>query len=162
METKLWLLIVLSLAGTSAYALQTGVIAPDFTLKSASGSNLRLHEFRGDVIVLNFWGSWCGPCAQELPLLQDLHERYESQGLRVIGINLDNDENAARNVLRRLDVEFPTLFDSRKSVSGLYEPDDVPHTYLIDRDGTIRFTFKSYKAGQEKKYEDHIKQLLAE
>ncbi len=160
MNAKLWLVLLLSLTAAPANALQIGVVAPDFTLKSAAGVNLRLHEFRGDVILLNFWGSWCGPCAQELPALQDLHERYHAQGLQVLGVNLDNDEAAARNAIRRLDIEFPTLFDTRKTASGLYQPDDLPQTYIIDRDGMVQFEYKGYKPGQEKKYDEIIKQLL--
>lgn len=159
---RVGILLVLGCWLQAVHAVETGTLAPDFTLKSHTGENLRLYEFRGDVVLVNFWGSWCGSCSQELSALQSLHTLLSGQDLHILGINLDNDEAAARNVIRRLDLEFPILFDLRKSVSDAYQPEDIPSTYLIDRDGIVRFTYEGFKPGQVGTYEQNIKQLLAE
>lgn len=159
----IYLFILLSLtASFPTLAIETGKLAPDFTLRSNLEKNLRLNEYRGQVVLVNFWGSWCGPCASELPLLQVLYDTYHAQGLQVFGINLDSDASAAHNTVQRLKITFPILFDDLKHTSALYEPADIPATYLIGRDGVVRYQFKSYETGQEQRYEQHIRTLLAE
>src|SRR5687768_4943457 len=73
----------------------SGQPAPDFVLKSASGDNLRLSEYRGEVVMINFWATWCGPCRQELPLLDELYGRYNKVGFRLLGVNIDDDSSKA-------------------------------------------------------------------
>lgn len=161
-RTVCLIILLLLAASFPTLAIETGKLAPDFTLRSNLDKNLRLNEHRGKVVLLNFWGSWCGPCASELPLLQVLHESYNTQGLSVLGINLDSDASAAHNTIQRLNITFPILFDDLKRASTLYEPADIPTTYLIGRDGVVRYQFKSYETGQEQRYEQHIRALLAE
>ena len=140
----------------------TGQSAPDFALKSASGENLRLSEHRGDVVMVNFWATWCGPCRQEMPLLEELHSRYERVGFSLLGVNIDDNSSKAMNMARELGVTFPVLFDSRKEVSKLYQVDAMPVTVLIDREGTVRYVHQGYKPGYEDKYLDQIRSLLRE
>ena len=89
----------------------TGQPAPDFALKSSTGENLRLSEHRGDVVMVNFWATWCGPCRQEMPLLEELHSRYERVGFSLLGVNIDDNSSKAMNMARELGVTFPVLFD---------------------------------------------------
>ena len=140
----------------------TGQAAPDFALKSSSGENLRLSEYRGDVVMVNFWATWCGPCRQEMPLLDELYSRYERVGFSLLGVNIDDDSRKAMNMVSELGVSFPVLFDARKEVSKLYEVDAMPVTVLIDREGTIRYVHHGYKPGYEDKYLDQIRSLLRE
>jgi peroxiredoxin len=97
-----------------------GQSAPDFVLKSASGDNLRLSEYRGEVVMINFWATWCGPCRQELPLLDELYGRYSKVGFRLLGVNIDDDSSKALQMVEELGVSFPILFDKQKEVSKLY------------------------------------------
>ena len=151
------------LAATSlASSDLTGQAAPDFALKSSSGANLRLSEYRGDVVMVNFWATWCGPCRQEMPLLDELYSRYERVGFSLLGVNIDDDSRKAMNMIAELGVSFPVLFDARKEVSQLYEVDAMPVTVLIDREGTIRYVHHGYKPGYEDKYLDQIRSLLRE
>jgi peroxiredoxin len=139
-----------------------GQQAPDFALKSSSGENLRLSEYRGDVVMINFWATWCGPCRQEMPLLDELYARYQRVGFNLLGVNIDDDSRRAMKMIDELGVSFPVLFDSRKEVSELYEVEAMPVTVLIDREGNVRHVHHGYKPGYEQKYLDQIRSLLRE
>lgn len=151
------------LAATSlASSGLTGQAAPDFALKSSTGENLRLSEYRGDVVMVNFWATWCGPCRQEMPLLDELYSRYQRVGFSLLGVNIDDDSSKAMSMVEELGVSFPVLFDARKDVSRLYEVDAMPVTVLIDREGTVRYVHHGYKPGYEEKYLEQIRSLLRE
>jgi peroxiredoxin len=139
-----------------------GQAAPDFVLKSASGENLRLSEYRGDVVMINFWATWCGPCRQEMPLLDELYGRYQRVGFSLLGVNIDDDPRRAMNMVDELGVSFPVLFDEQKEVSKLYEVEAMPVTVLLDREGMVRHVHHGYKPGYEQKYLDEIRSLLRE
>ena len=140
----------------------TGQAAPDFALKSASGENLRLSEYRGDVVMVNFWATWCGPCRQEMPLLDDLYSRYQRVGFNLLGVNIDDVSRRAMQMIEELGVNFPVLFDERKEVSQLYDVEAMPVTVLVDRSGTVRHVHHGYKPGYEEKYLTEIRSLLRE
>jgi len=139
-----------------------GQPAPDFSLKSSTGENLRLSEYRGDVVMINFWATWCGPCRQEMPLLDELYSRYQRVGFNLLGVNIDDDSRRAMRMIEELGVNFPVLFDARKEVSELYAVDAMPVTVIVDREGTVRYVHHGYKPGYEDKYLDQIRSLLRE
>jgi len=140
----------------------TGQTAPDFVLKSATGENLRLSEYRGDVVMINFWATWCGPCRQEMPLLDELYNRYQRVGFNLLGINIDDDSRRAMAMVNELDISFPVLFDEDKKVSKLYEVEAMPLAILLDREGTVRHVHHGYQPGYEQKYLNEIRSLLRE
>ena len=156
--------LVLSVFAASSLASSglEGQQAPDFALKSSTGENLRLSEYRGDVVMINFWATWCGPCRQEMPLLDELYGRYQRVGFNLLGVNIDDDSRRAMQMIDELGVSFPVLFDSRKEVSELYDVEAMPVTVLVDREGTIRYIHHGYKPGYEEKYLDQIRSLLRE
>ena len=139
-----------------------GRSAPDFALKSASGENLRLSEYRGNVVMINFWATWCGPCRQEMPLLDDLYNRYQRVGFSLLGVNIDDDSRRAMRMVEELGVSFPVLFDADKEVSKLYQVEAMPVTMLLDREGTVRHVHHGYKPGYEEQYLTEIRSLLRE
>jgi peroxiredoxin len=150
-------------AGSSiASSSLTGQAAPDFVLKSAAGENLRLSEYRGDVVMINFWATWCGPCRQEMPLLDELYSRYQRVGFNLLGVNIDDDSGRAVQMIEELGVSFPVLFDEKKEVSKLYQVDAMPVTVLVDRHGTVRHVHHGYKPGYEENYLTEIRALLRE
>ncbi|MDH3527020.1 MAG: TlpA family protein disulfide reductase [Gammaproteobacteria bacterium] len=136
--------------------------APDFTLKSDSGENLRLSEMRGEVVLINFWASWCGPCRQEMPILSELHDKYKTMGFTVLGINVEENSSDARKLLKEMPVSFPVLFDNDSSVSKQYDVAAMPSTVLVDRDGNMRYLHKGYKPGLEDTYVDQVRSLIRE
>ncbi|HZD53642.1 MAG TPA: TlpA disulfide reductase family protein [Woeseiaceae bacterium] len=149
-------------AAASAADGLVGQPAPDFALKSAAGENLRLSEYRGEVVMINFWATWCGPCRQEMPLLDDLYTRYERVGFRLLGVNIDDDSGKAMEMAEQLGVGFPVLFDADKSVSERYQVEAMPVTVLVGRGGTVRHVHYGYKPGFEEKYLTEIRALLRE
>ena len=157
------LLLTLLLAlPLSAAAVEEPVQAGDFTLKSAAGSNIRLSEYRGQVVMLNFWASWCGPCRQEFPHLDNLQQKYSDLGFTVFGVNVEQDRASADKVLRDIPVTFPILFDDENVVSEQYGVDAMPMTLLVDRDGRVRHLHRGYKPGYEDKYEEQVRSLIRE
>ncbi|HET7764805.1 MAG TPA: TlpA disulfide reductase family protein [Burkholderiales bacterium] len=141
---------------------KVGATAPDFAAKSISGRNVRLSELRGQVVLINFWASWCGPCRQELPLLGKIYSQYQRAGFALLAVNVDDNRKDAEGMLKRLDLKFPTLFDGGKNVAKLYGVDMMPATLVIDRDGRVRFVQRGYYDGYERKYEQQVKELLKE
>ncbi len=156
------LLVCVFAASSLASSGMEGQPAPDFALKSSSGANLRLSEYRGDVVMINFWATWCGPCRQEMPLLDELYARYQRVGFNLLGVNIDDDSRRAMKMIDELGVSFPVLFDARKEVSKLYEVEAMPVTVLVDREGRVRHVHHGYKPGYEEKYLDQIRSLLRE
>lgn len=136
--------------------------APDFTLKSRSGENIKLSELRGNVVMVNFWASWCGPCRQEMPLLQQLYDRYQGMGFTLLGVNVDEQPAAALKMLKEIPVDFPILYDSSNKVSKQYQVKAMPSTFMVDRDGNIRHLHQGYKPGYEDDYQQQIRALLKE
>lgn len=134
--------------------------AKDFTLKSNSGKNIRLSDLRGRVVMLNFWASWCGPCRQEMPLLEDLAKRYGPAGFSLLGVNVDADQKLADRLLNEIPVSFDILYDPTSKVSELYKVETMPTTVLIDCDGNLNYLHRGYESGDENVYKDRVKKLL--
>ncbi|MAT95103.1 MAG: redoxin [Halioglobus sp.] len=156
------LFVALLALGLPGQASSVPGAAGNFTLKSAAGSNVRLSEYRGQVVMLNFWASWCGPCRQEFPHLDTLHRKYAGLGFTVFGINVEQDRSQADKVLRDIPVSFPILFDDGNEVSELYGVDAMPMTLLLDRNGIVRHLHRGYKPGYEDTYEMQVRALVKE
>ena len=156
---KQWILSLVLLLGSISPVLAT---APDFTLKALDGTNLRLAEQKGDIMLINFWASWCGPCIQEMPALDKLAQKYRMLGVQVWGVNVENDSAAAKAYLAKVQVGFPVLFDVDNTVSEAYQVAAMPTTVIVDKNGTVRSVHRGYQPGYEKKYENDIKGLLRE
>ncbi len=162
--TLVWLAALFGFmsSGSIASSGLAGKSAPDFALKSATGDNLRLSEYRGEVVMINFWATWCGPCRQEMPHLEDLYNRYQRVGFNLLGVNIDDDSRRAMQMVKELGVTFPVLFDEKKEVSKLYSVEAMPVTLLLDRSGTVRHVHLGYQPGFELKYLTEIRALLRE
>ena len=160
---KRWLLtLLLGAAGAASASVQLAANAPDFTLRSVGGANVRLAEQRGQVVMVNFWATWCTPCLQEMPHLNRLHDRYRASGFVLLGVNIDDDPRAAAALAAKLGLRFPVLLDTDKKVSRVYDMSAMPATLLIDRDGRVRHIHRGYRDGVEKTYEEQVRSLLKE
>jgi peroxiredoxin len=157
---KIVLLAVPLLVATVAWAATD--IAPGFSLPDEQGAVVSLQDFDGQVVLINFWASWCGPCREEMPLLDELHKRYEPLGFTMLGVNVEEDSAAAQKFLQGTAVSFPILFDRENSVSKLYDVIAMPSSVLVGRDGTVRYIHHGYEPGNENDYQDQIRQLIRE
>lgn len=153
-----------SQSGSSAPASQASGQAADFALRDTEGRLVRLSDHRGKVVLVNFWATWCVPCAAELPHLQRLYEAYGAQGFVVLAISMDGPESVAEVVprARRYGLTFPVLLDEETRVVAEYNPKrSAPFTALIGPDGVVAKTREGYSAGDEIAIETDIKALLA-
>jgi peroxiredoxin len=139
-----------------------GQPAPDFALRSIKGPSMRLSEHLGEVVVINFWATWCGPCRQEMPLLDELYGKYQRAGLVMLSVNIDENAEPAIEMAQTLKVSYPVLFDTRKEVSRAYDVSAMPVTVLVDRAGVVRYVSEGYKPGYEKRYTEKLRELLNE
>jgi peroxiredoxin len=153
---------LLACAAAPAANLQPSGMAPDFTLRSMDGPNLRLNEQRGRVVMVNFWATWCGPCRQEMPHLNKLHDKYRDAGFVLLGVNIDDNARAATDLATKLGLRFPVLLDTDKTVSRLYDLGSMPATVLIDREGRVRHLHRGYREGYELTYDQQVRALLKE
>jgi len=136
--------------------------APDFTLTDANGQSVTLSDLRGQVVMINFWASWCGPCREEMPLLEQIYQRYEPLGFTLLGINVEENPADGQAFLKERPVTFKVLYDPENGISKLYDVVAMPSTVLIDRKGNIRFLHYGYKPGYENDYQDQIRTLVRE
>ena len=132
----------------------------DFTLKDMNGKDISLASLKGKVVLLNFWATWCGPCRLEIPWFVEFQEKYEDQGLRVVGISVDDPPEALPPFAKRFKVNYPLIVGAdREDVQKAYGPIfGVPITFIIDRSG--RICIKHVGPVSREQFENEIKSLL--
>lgn len=121
-------------------APRSGFLAPDFSLLDRDSNQITLSELRGRPVIINLWASWCIPCREEMPALEQVHQAYKDQGLIVLAVNATNQDNqqAAIRFSDNLGLTFPILFDTQGSVSQAYRLQSLPTTYFVDQNGIIQ------------------------
>ena len=149
---------------SAAFSASSSGPAPGFSLSGRGGKTIDLAQFKGQVVMINFWATWCGPCRQEMPLLQDIYAKYKPMGFTMLGVNVEPATGDPEGWLSKLPkpVTFPVAFDVDSKVSKLYKVAGMPTTVFIDRKGNVREIHKSYKAGDENYYLTQIRSLLKE
>jgi peroxiredoxin len=159
---RCWVVLALTGILSAPVGADSGGPAPEFTLTDDNGAAVSMSELRGQVVMINFWASWCGPCREEMPLLQQIHERYEALGFTLLGINVEEDSAVAQAWLHERPVSFPILYDPKNRVSKLYDVVAMPSTVLVDRQGNVRYLHHGYQPGYENEYQDQIRVLVRE
>lgn len=174
MSSKLFRSIALALLASASMLLPSQSIeaaaaaaasrgpAPDFTLPLRGGKEMKLSQYRGQVVMLNFWASWCGPCRQEMPLLEAIQKKYKPLGFTLVGINVEPDSAEAEKFLKGTPVSFPVAYDRQSNVSKMFKVKGMPSTVIVDRKGNTRVVHNGYRPGDENVYLDHIRSLLRE
>ena len=147
-----------------AFAASSSGPAPAFQLSGRDGKTINLAQFKGQVVMINFWATWCGPCRQEMPLLEDIYKKYKPMGFTMLAVNVEPDSKAAEAWLGKLakPVTFPVAFDVDSKVSKLYKVETMPSTVLVDRKGNVRVLHRGYKTGDENFYLTQIRSMLKE
>jgi len=172
MKSKLLTLAMLLVAGAViwVFAMPTyrqgepsvaGEKAPDFALQ-LGGRDMHLSDLRGQVVVLNFWASWCLPCVEETPSLNRLQQMISSQGGTVLGVSVDQDIHAYAKFLQDQDVTFPTFDDTTMKIPGFYGTKMYPETYIIGRDGRIARKIVGQQDWQDPHFTESLEALLRE
>lgn len=150
-------------AGTpsSAQAVGVGGRAPEINLPDLEGRTLRVSRYRGKVVIVDIWASWCEPCRDELPALQRLYARHFRAGLRVVGINVDRDVEDAQRFARRHGILFRNAHDPQRIIARRYGLSTMPTAYIIDHRGIVRHVNAGYRAGDARRMERVVEELLA-
>ncbi len=154
----LTILLALTLP-VGATAGQVGTSAPDFSLTDLKGNVVTLKQFRGKVVFLDFWVPWCDPCREELPALDALYKKYRNDGLEVIGIDIDSSEKLVAEFLQKIPVTFTVLIDKKGVIRREYNFRTLPTTFVIGRDGVIRYVHMGFGKEFLVMYEKEIDEL---
>jgi peroxiredoxin len=154
--------LAMSAAALAAVPSIVGKPAPDFVLRGLDGRNLRLSEFRGQVVLVNFWARSDGNSRQQMPALDRINITYQRAGLVVIGVSVDDDLRRAKEFASAMSVSYPILFDTGSDIGKNYFLQKMPMTILVDRSGLVRYAAVGYKRGDENVYLDQIRELLRE
>src|SRR5687767_1158153 len=153
---------LVALTATPALAAETRAPAPDFVLDSSTGKPIKLSGLKGQVVMINFWATWCGPCRQEMPLLDSIYKQYKDKNFTLLGVNVEPDPKLANDWLKKKPVSFPVLYDVKSDVSNLYQVAGMPSTVFIDKKGNVRLVHRGYKPGDENEYMNNIRMLMRE
>jgi thiol-disulfide isomerase/thioredoxin len=146
-----------------AFAASSSGPAPAFQLSGRNGKAIDLSQYKGQVVMINFWATWCKPCREEMPLLEDIYKKYKPMGFTLVGVNVEPDAKDAEAWLaKQKPVSFPIAFDTESKVSKMYKVAGMPSTVFVDRKGNIRVMHKGYKPGDENFYLTQIRSMLKE
>ena len=154
-----FLLAMCALAGP-ARALEAGHPAPEFDLPSRTTTALKLSDYKGRLVYLDFWASWCGPCKQSFPWMNDMQARYGERGLRIVGVNLDKKLEDAKTFLTRTPARFDVVFDVEGKTPAAYGVKVMPTSFLIAPNGKVLAIHGGFREEDRDKLERDIKQLL--
>lgn len=159
---SLLVMAAILLAAASAYALRTGERAPEIGLRDLNGNQITMSSLRGRVVLVDFWASWCEPCAEEMPVLERLYRQYRGQGFTVVGVSQDRTLSNVQSFMREHRVSFPIVHDAAHQVAGRYRPPRMPSSYIVDRQGVVRYIHEGYRSGDARVLEREVRALLTQ
>lgn len=139
---------------------KVGQAAPDFTLKNLNGESVSLSNYKGKVVLLDFWATWCGPCRMSTPALVRLNEKFKDRGLTVLGISMDENIDNVKPFVTEEKVQHNILYAEGSNVAYSYQIEAIPTLYLIDKQGVIRQQYSGYSSQTEQTLEKDILALL--
>ena len=161
------LLICLGMAGLTLHSTEAeavGEAAPAFTLRDINGKQVNLADYKGKVVLINFWATWCQPCQVEMPHLEKMHKDFADRGFVVLSISIDEARSASmvKPLVKRNGYTFPVLLDKDTSVVSQYNPSKtLPYTAVLDRSHKIRVVHQGYNPGDEVGLRAEVEGLLA-
>ena len=161
-QVKLFVLFVLSFYSAISSALEVGATLPNCHLKKmADGSDLNL-QATGKVLYVDFWASWCGPCAQSLPFLEAINEEFKNKNFEVIAVNLDEVREDADAFLKQHPVKLTTAVNADGQCPGVFGVQAMPSSYIIDRKGKVRHIQLGFNLSEKAELKQKIEKILAE
>jgi thiol-disulfide isomerase/thioredoxin len=148
---------------TAVQAAEVGEPAPAFSGEPLqSGAAVSLEQFRGKIVYLDFWASWCGPCRHSLPWLSQMRSDYAARGFEVIAVNVDEQPQDGLDFLKKYPVTYPTVRDAEGRIAHLYDVKTMPMSYLIDRQGVVRLVHQGFNKKDTPQLRAAVTQLLGE
>ncbi len=145
MKTLITVLIIAAiLVPLPAFAVNAGDTAPGFSLKDVNGNIVTLNSFKGKVVFLTFWATWCPSCKEELPDLDTLQQNFAGKGFTVLSICIESSNSIVENYLKKHPVSFPVLIDKEGDVADAFHFSGLPTSFLFGKDGTIRHKYTGY------------------
>jgi thiol-disulfide isomerase/thioredoxin len=155
--------LIFALSASNASAVSIGDKAPDFNIPRLEAKGMiSLKHYRGKVIYIDFWASWCGPCRKSLPALNSIHTEFRKKGFEVIAINLDEERDDALAFLKEFPVAYPTAIDTSSKVPEAYGLIGMPTAYLVDRKGIVQWVHEGFKKSDIEPLRKKIKTLLSQ
>ncbi len=119
--------------------VEAGTVAPDFTLPLMNGGNVSLSDYRGKVVLLNIWATWCNPCREEMPSMNQFYQNMKGKPFEILAASIDTRGSTdVEPFVKQLGLTFPVLLDSNKQVNGMYQATGVPESFIIDKNGIVR------------------------
>ncbi len=158
-------LIALLLLGSApmAYAINEGQVAPQCpTALTDSNQPIDLASYRGKVVLIDFWASWCGPCQKSMPFLNALRNEHHQDGFEIIAINVDEDSSDAKQVLQERPVSYPVAFDPKAECPRVFEVKAMPSSYFVDKTGKVRKVHLGFRDSDQAGIRELVSALLAE
>lgn len=143
---------------------QVGDPAPDFAAANLEDALLRVTDFRGQVVIIDFWASWCGPCRKEMPVLIELYQEFQQSGLVILAVNIDERHENMQQFLKNLStpVPFEVLVDPEQKIPPLYELEAMPTTVFVDKLGIVRYRHAGFREADKTLYKKELVELLGE
>ena len=155
--------VAMGLLPASAMAVSAGDPAPDFRLPVlGTKAEQSLQDHRGQVVYLDFWASWCAPCRKSMPFMEALHQELASEGLRILAVNLDDEQALALKFVERYGVTYTNLFDGMATLPEMYKVMGMPTAVLIDRKGVVRWVHAGFSSKDEAEIRQQIEAVLAD
>jgi cytochrome c biogenesis protein CcmG/thiol:disulfide interchange protein DsbE len=153
--------LIMGALALPAAAVEQGDKAPDFTAAGLTGGTISLADYRGKVVYLDFWASWCGPCAQALPALDALRREFPPGDFQVVAVNVDREAKSAQAFLRKRPIGYPSALDPEGAIPAQFGVEVMPTSFLIDRDGTVRHVQRGFRTDDVESLRKQIQQLVA-
>jgi thiol-disulfide isomerase/thioredoxin len=150
-----------ALCTTAASAVEVGEPAPAFALATPQGETVALERLRGQVVYVDFWASWCGPCKRSFPWMNDLAARYGRDGFTIVAVNVDKKAEDAQRFLAAMPARFTVVYDAPGATPAAYAVKGMPSSYLVDRSGRVVMVEQGFRDEQKAAVESRIRELLA-
>jgi len=137
-----------------------GQRAPGFNLSSLKGDKISLSGLAGQVVVVDFWAQWCGPCKEELPQLDKLQKEYAGKGVKIITVNIDKQRDNAEKLVKLLGLSLEVLLDPSGNVAASYDLPKMPTSYVVDKKGVIRYVHEGFESGDVARFKKELDELV--
>jgi len=135
--------------------------APDFAGESVNGKGkVALAQWKGKVVLVDFWATWCEPCKKSFPKLQELYVKYRANGLEIVAISVDDEKNGITDFVKTHGAKFPVGWDDGKKIADKWKPENMPSSYIVGKDGVVKHVHRGYHDGEELEVEKELKALF--